>query len=42
MVNPPSCIERKNEEARKIGERPKIEREKVNANEIEGKNLLEK
>jgi hypothetical protein len=42
MVNPPSYIERKNEEANKIRERQKIEREKVNANEIEGKNLLEK
>jgi hypothetical protein len=42
MVNPPSYIERKNEESNKIRERQKIEREKVNANEIEGKNLLEK
>ncbi len=33
MVNPPTYIERKNEEGRKIRERQKIEREKMKRQE---------
>ena len=42
MVNPPSYVERKNEEGKKLGKKQKLEREKVNLNEVEGKNLLKK